>query len=87
MNAHSIVNRLLESSPRQKLNNGCVVNHPYFGRLTIKVDFRDNVIGHPELWNAYDERGKQAVPSCYSEIEMNRILKRYSVNRSYTFEA
>lgn len=62
---------------RMKLFDGAVIQHPHFGKLVIRVTHRDNVIGHPELWQALGQDGKAACPDAYTEQGLHKTLKWY----------
>jgi hypothetical protein len=80
-----VISRLKESTVRSKLEDGAVVKHPYLGRLTVKVTPLDRV---PPLtrWEAYNDQGKKAVPTCYSERRLHFMLRSFSRYVPYKLE-
>lgn len=83
MNAALIVHKLLEvDAPRpprrRKLFNGAVINHPYLGRLVIRVEDLDRVPPAAH-WQAFKEdTGKPATPLYHSERSLHWGLKWFA---------
>ena len=76
---------------RRKLFDGAVLLHPRFGEVVVRLTIRDNVVGCPELWEAWQRRGglpdKLVCPSSFSERGLHFSLRWFaSRQQPYAFK-